>query len=122
MTYRSRLTIKSIAVILLFAFAFSEVSHAASMDGAVAASVFSSAQDKLVKDPSLFQVPLEFSRLLETHAGNKDRLILHIQDAHSNLSGQDNLAKTLDEIMAKYDVSLILVEGGSKDDTLTPIK
>ncbi|MEI8345740.1 MAG: hypothetical protein WCG06_06685, partial [Candidatus Omnitrophota bacterium] len=48
--------------------------------------------------------------------------IIHIQDAHSNLSGQQNLANTLDNIMSKYGVSLVLVEGGASDGTLTQIR
>ena len=121
MSYKSRIAVKLIASLLIFIFSLSEISHAATLDVS-AASVLSSPQEILLQNPSLFEVPLEFSRLREIHRGNANTLILHIQDAHSNFSGQDNLSKTLDEIMTKYGVSTVLVEGGSQDDTLTPIK
>jgi len=71
----------------------------------------------------LFEAPLEFCSLKEIHEGQSNKpFIIHIQDAHANVSGQQNLASTLDQIMSKYGVSLVLSEGGSQDCSLTPIK
>jgi len=71
----------------------------------------------------LFEAPLEYCSLKEIHKGQSGKpFIIHIQDAHANLSGQENLARTLDEIMTKYKVSLVLVEGGGTDGTLDPLK
>ncbi|MBI4353510.1 MAG: hypothetical protein HY593_06280, partial [Candidatus Omnitrophica bacterium] len=78
--------------------------------------------ERLLEDPASFQAPLDFVTLKEIHKGSKDTLIIHIQDAHTNFSGQQNLASALDEMMAKYGAYLVFVEGGSRDDTLTPIK
>ena len=74
------------------------------------------------QDPTRFEAPLDFVTMQEVHKGTNGRLIIHIQDAHSNLSGQQNLAGALDEIMSKYGVSLVLSEGGVDDCSLTPIK
>ncbi len=49
-------------------------------------------------------------------------MIIHLQDAHCNYSGQENLAHTLDFLMNKYKVSLVLVEGSSMDATLTALR
>jgi hypothetical protein len=76
----------------------------------------------LLKDSLKFQAPSEFCQLRQTHTGEGDTLIIHIQDAHTNLSGQQNLAKTLDFIFSRYGIYLVLVEGGSIDGTLDPLK
>jgi len=54
--------------------------------------------------------------------------LIHIQGRHTNLSGQENLAKTLDEISQKYfgqsgaSPLLVLSEGGAGDCSLTAAK
>ena len=111
--------IKSVALLLTFTFLLSEISYAAP------SQVFQrpeSPLQTLLNDPSRFEAPVEFCRFQETHKGSQDTLIIHIQDAHVNFSGQKNLAAALDALMAKYRVNLVLVEGGTRDDTLTPIK
>ncbi|HXV19242.1 MAG TPA: hypothetical protein VD883_04105, partial [Candidatus Omnitrophota bacterium] len=113
--------LRSIALTLVVAFALQEAAHAAPVNS-LSASALAQPQNVIVQDPSRFEVPSEFAYLREVHKGSDGTLIIHIQDAHTNLSGQENLAKALDEIMSKYKVSLVLVEGGSKDDTLTAIK
>ncbi|NQS88864.1 hypothetical protein HQ584_03640, partial [Patescibacteria group bacterium] len=42
-------------------------------------------------------------------------MIIHIQDAHLNYEAQKNLAHILEELIDKYDLKLILVEGGKGD-------
>jgi NADH-quinone oxidoreductase subunit D len=77
----------------------------------------------ILSDPRRFEAPLEFCSLKEIHKSAPSApLLILIQDAHANLSGQQNLAKTLDALMTKYGIDLVLVEGGSKDDTLTNLK
>ena len=73
-------------------------------------------------DPTRFEVPSEFAVLKEVHKGTQGTFIIHVQDAHSNLSGQQSLADGLDYILSNYGVSLVLVEGGSADVSLTPLK
>ncbi|GEM_PF-3737732 len=117
MSKKRRFGLRLIAAILAGAFTFSEAAHAAPVlpsPGTVAAS--------LARDPSVFEVPADYSRLREIHRGSNGLFLIHVQDAHSNLSGQENLAAALDAIMENYHVSLVLVEGGSRDDSLTVIK
>ncbi len=54
--------------------------------------------------------------------GPSDVFIIPIQDAHANVSGQKNLAKTLDALMNEYKVSLVLSEGGAGDCSLSELK
>ncbi|MCM8781613.1 MAG: hypothetical protein NC828_00945 [Candidatus Omnitrophica bacterium] len=44
--------------------------------------------------------------------------MIHIQDAHTNYEGQRNSAYILEELINKYGLYLILVEGGSRDVSL----
>lgn len=120
MTRKHRTIVKFISLLLSFTFLLSEISYAAPVNVAVTPSL-----DPLLlisQDPTRFEAPVAFTTLKEIHKGNGNTFIIHIQDAHANYSGQTNLANALDEIMTKYRVTLVLVEGGTKDDTLTPLK
>src|SRR3989338_4729081 len=125
MTRTHSLTVRSISLLLAFTFLLSEISYAAPAVSLAVVPVDS--LQTILKDPSRFELPAQFAHLQEIHKAEskstaESPLIIHIQDAHVNLSGQQNLANALDDIMSKYKISLVLVEGGSRDDTLTPIK
>ncbi|MBI2094760.1 MAG: radical SAM protein [Candidatus Omnitrophica bacterium] len=64
----------------------------------------------------------QFLRLKETIRGTNGKRIVHIQDAHANLSGQENLANGLSELMKEYGVRPVLVEGGEGDVSLDRFK
>lgn len=78
--------------------------------------------ERLLADPASFHAPLAYASLEDVHRGTNGALIVHLQDAHANLSGQENLAGALDSVMADYGTSLVLAEGGWGDCSLTPIK
>jgi hypothetical protein len=67
-------------------------------------------------------VPSEFVTVGDVHAGTNGRLIIHVQDAHSNASGQANLAAALDRLMRRYRIPVVFVEGGDRDVTLDEVK
>ncbi|MEI8344444.1 MAG: hypothetical protein WCG06_00050, partial [Candidatus Omnitrophota bacterium] len=114
---------KFVSLLLIVSFSFSEVAYCApAVDVPPAAAAFKSPMEQISQDPTRFEAPSEFAALKEIHKGESGTFIIHIQDAHSNLSGQENLAKTLDGIMQKYDVTLVLVEGSSVDGNLDPLK
>lgn len=73
---------------------------------------------ELAQDPSRAEVPFEYSLLREFHTGTAGKLIIHIQDAHSNLSGQENLSHMLDRMIGRYQIPLVLVEGADRDVSL----
>src|SRR3989338_6913080 len=119
MTSHHCTTIRLTAGLLSLVFLVSDLAWAAPTDGLVL--VKPSALETLAGDPARFEAPSEFATLKEVRK-NSGPFIIHIQDAHSNYSGQQNIASALDDLMTRYKISLVLVEGGSKDDTLTPIK
>ena len=78
-----------------------------------------SAIQELKKDPSSLQVAPASGFVSESFKGRSGKLIIHIQDAHTNVSGQKNLAAVLEEMIKEYGVDLFFVEGGSGDDSLS---
>ena len=107
---------------MALSFLYSDLLWAAPMEARSLLSRPATPSEITLRDPARFEAPSDFVNLKEIHKGDNGTFIIHIQDAHSNLSGQQNLANALDEIMTKYKVTLVLVEGGTKDDTLTPLK
>jgi len=126
---RNKLTLKTISLTLAFLFLLSELSTAAPLQPNGVPQVIPPIE-RIAQDPASFEAPLDYCTLKEIHTANGQKalgnrqspLIIHIQDAHSNLSGQQNLAGALDEIMSKYGVSVVLSEGGTSDCSLTRSK
>ncbi len=118
---KNTLAVKITATALAAAFLAAECAQAAPVDPLPLVGV-RIPQEILAREPSRFESPVEFASLKEIHHGDGERLIIHIQDAHSNLSGQQNLAGALDYLLGKYDLKLILSEGGSSDCSLTPFR
>src|SRR3989338_4919255 len=73
-------------------------------------------------DPSKFHLSPEWGKISESHRGNSPKSLIHIQDAHANLGAQQNLAKLVEELITRYGVSTVFVEGGTRDDSLTPLR
>ncbi len=113
---------KLVSVALVTTFFIQELSLAAPAQSVAPLLDASRPMDIIAQDPTLFQAPSQFVTMREVHKGTNGTFIIHIQDAHTNLSGQQNMAAALDEIMSKYKVSMILSEGGANDCSLTPIK
>jgi len=57
-------------------------------------------------------------RVTEVFDGGQDKLVVHLQDAHTNYGAQKNAANILEELINNYGLYLILVEGGSRDVSL----
>ncbi|MBP9733312.1 MAG: hypothetical protein KBD07_02930, partial [Candidatus Omnitrophica bacterium] len=77
---------------------------------------------QFINDPARINMPLEHVTVQEIHPGTNGKLIIHIQDAHANLSGQQSLAKALDKLLSQYDLRLVLVEGSARDSSLDEIR
>ncbi|MFT5207879.1 MAG: hypothetical protein ACI9CF_001639, partial [Candidatus Omnitrophota bacterium] len=76
----------------------------------------------IINDPSELPIPWEHVALSETYQGSGNKLIIHIQDAHANHSGQKNMAAAMDELMQQYNISTVLVEGSSVDASLNHVR
>jgi len=114
---------KTIAWILVFSFLMTQCVYAA--PEAVVLKPPDAAKLKLgeaVQDPAKLRIPFEFAVLKEVHKGFNGKLIIHIQDAHTNFSGQKNLSRTMDYLMSRYELPLVLTEGSAKDSTLSSLR
>ena len=64
------------------------------------------------------RIPVEHGSLKESHAA-REPIIVHIQDAHANYEAQKHLAGILDYLIRAHGLALVLVEGGSRNDSLS---
>jgi len=62
-------------------------------------------------EPDLIRIPDEYGFITQTYKGTNNKLIIHIQDAHSNYEAQKNEAEILKSLIENYNLKLILVEG-----------
>src|SRR3989338_8525012 len=101
---RRKPLVKAVACLLVLSFGTMETGLSAAAvlpAGAPAKSSKAGPADigRVISDPSLFEAPFDFVNLKDFHAGDSGRLIIHIQDAHSNLSGQESLAAAMDAVI-----------------------
>ncbi len=89
---------------------------------AVSAPPAPSPLELILSDPARLEVPYGHVILKEIHRGTKPGLFIHIQDAHANPGAQLNLAEALRDMMTRYGISLVLVEGGSQDVNLDKVR
>lgn len=68
--------------------------------------------------PGEIKIPPEYGRVTEVFDSGGDKLVVHIQDAHTNYEAQKNSAFILEDLINKHGLYLILVEGGSRDVSL----
>ncbi len=73
-------------------------------------------QDLQVRD---IAIPATVGFITETHqptaAQQNPPIIVHIQEAHTNVESQQNIISILEQLVKEYGLKLILVEGGSGD-------
>ncbi len=125
MPNKKKLNIRLISASLIAAFLFQELAYAAPGISVSPAPTKTAELAGLIQNPAQFVTPMDFCALKEIHVGvgaGTAPLLIHIQDPHSNFSGQQNLAGALDQIITRYGVSTILVEGGEGDVSLTEVR
>lgn len=64
------------------------------------------------------RIPVQHGSLKETYTA-REPIIIHIQDAHANYEAQKHLAGILKHLIRRHGLGLILVEGGSRNDSLS---
>lgn len=64
------------------------------------------------------QISAEYGRVVETFDAGGGKVVVHIQDAHTNYEAQKNSAAILEDLINNHGLYLILVEGGSRDVSL----
>ncbi|MFH1868468.1 MAG: hypothetical protein ABH843_05810 [Candidatus Omnitrophota bacterium] len=69
----------------------------------------------IVDSPSSINLPQKLGRVVESHKGKGDSLVMHIQDRHADPTAQLNIAGIIDEFVTRHDAQLICLEGASKE-------
>jgi len=64
------------------------------------------------------RIPTQHGSLKREHSA-REPIIIHIQDAHANYEAQKHLAAILEHLILSHALSLVLVEGGSRNDSLS---
>ena len=64
------------------------------------------------------RIPVQHGSLKESYAA-REPILIHIQDAHANYEAQKHLAGILEYLIKAHGLGLILVEGGSRNDSLS---
>lgn len=102
-------TLKVISAALIFSFGLQEFSWALPEISTLIPSigVFSK-----------ITVPLAYGRVREYQNGSSPKFLIHIQDAHTNLGAQRNIAAILEELIVECGVHSVFIEGGTRDDSL----
>ncbi|MFH0839111.1 MAG: hypothetical protein V1893_02890 [Candidatus Omnitrophota bacterium] len=59
-------------------------------------------------------IPEAYGKIVETFNGDSDKLVVHIQDLHTNPEAQRNLSQIIDYFIDNYGVKLLGVEGAAK--------
>ncbi|MBI4432172.1 MAG: HEAT repeat domain-containing protein, partial [Candidatus Omnitrophica bacterium] len=115
---RYSMFLKSIALTLSIAFFTGDMAQAA--------PELSFPSHNIVENPSFLKLPKTLGHIQDIYKAQKGAvtapLLVHIQDAHTNLGAQENLAKILEELNGKYKIKTVFVEGGTRDDSLTRLR
>ncbi len=112
MRSRFKTVLRITATVISIAFLVNDLAYAApSLDTLLSPTI--------IQNPSLLKLPESVAKIQSWHQGNTNRLIIQLQDAHTNFSAQENLSKTLEELITRYQLKTVFVEGGTKDDSLS---
>lgn len=69
-------------------------------------------------DPETFTIPAHLGEVKFSHKGEKDEVVVHIQDAHCNYFAQNKIADIIDYLNTEYGLKVINLEGGAGDYNL----
>jgi len=108
--------LKSITVFLVGAFSLQQVAFAAPGVKPFNLSFFQ-------KSPVSFKLPESVAKLDDSYkAPHSDKTLILIRDAHTNESGQINLAKALDIILQEEEIRYVFSEAAMGDNSLSFLK
>ncbi len=101
---------KQITLILVLTLASSEI-HADTFGDAI--NPPTAAPSALLGSLSNLVIPEQFGKIQDQFVGHQAKTVIHIQDAHGNLSAQENLAALVKYFYETYGIHLVAVEAGS---------
>src|SRR5688572_16885268 len=111
MNYKRRPTLRFIALIVIQAFIAQEA--------ALAAPGLKPFSYPLGAPEVAFDLPYSVAFVEDAHKGSSDKTVVLIQDAHTNESGQINVAKALELILDAEGMRHVFLEAGTGDVSLS---
>ncbi|MFH1878404.1 MAG: hypothetical protein ABH883_06330 [Candidatus Omnitrophota bacterium] len=107
--FKKNFFLKAISVFMIFAFSLSNVSFAATEE------VQNPPEKTDVRSEPLnvedIGIAIDAGTIKSKYSGDKNKVIIHIQDAHCNFEAQTNINKMLDQLNKECGIDLISVEG-----------
>ena len=101
--------LRVISACLVLAFTINDFAHAAP------AELFA---PRMMLNPSSINFSGSFAKVSDVFQGKSPRLLIHIQDAHTNTGAEKNISQTLEELITRFHIKTVFIEGGTKDDSL----
>lgn len=115
-------SLRAISFFVLMVFGLEQIALASPMPQSNTPVVNIASLADILREPEKLNIPFQNVSLKEIHKGGNQKLVILIEDAHANYSGQMSLAVALEHFMTTYGIKLILSEGSAEDSTLTDIK
>ncbi|MCK4533706.1 hypothetical protein KAU39_07955, partial [bacterium] len=71
-------------------------------------------------NPEKLKLPTSFGKIVDSHTGDGDKLLVYIQDLHANYEVQTNIYNILENLTKTYDIKVVGTEGteGTIDTSL----
>ncbi|TRZ48954.1 MAG: hypothetical protein D4S01_09485, partial [Dehalococcoidia bacterium] len=120
---RGRLLFKCISIIVVLCFFVQDIAWA--VNGASLWSVINgnrvlNASSQDFTNLARIRIPDDYGIIKEIHNTGSSKVIINIQDAHSNLGAQESINKLLEALEGEYGLKLVSLEGarGSVDTSL----
>ncbi|MCQ9208856.1 MAG: hypothetical protein NG712_05710, partial [Omnitrophica bacterium] len=108
MNFRKSYIVKTISMLLLQSFLFTNIGFAAVEDLKPDSN---GVYARGVSTPEDINLPKDIGLIRDTHTGAGKRLIVHIQDAHCNYEAQTNISRIIETLSDKHDINLVSLEG-----------
>ncbi|MFA5369475.1 MAG: diguanylate cyclase, partial [Candidatus Omnitrophota bacterium] len=111
---RGRLIFKSISILVVLCFFTQDIAWA--VNGASLWSVINGnrvldANTRDFTNLAKIRIPDDYGIIKEIHNAGSDKVIINIQDTHSNLNAQESISKLLETLEGEYNLKLVSLEG-----------
>ncbi len=103
---------RAISLLIVLSFLFQEISYANPELKPISWN--------FIPKPSInFDLPQSVALIEDSYKGTDPKIVILVQDAHTNDSGQMNISKALEIILGKEKIKYVFLEAGTGDDSLS---
>ncbi len=123
-TGRYSLILKTISLTVVFCFTIQQVAFAGNgtpIWSLIKGNQVLNARAKDFVKLSGISIPEDYGIVRETFNAGNNRIIIHIQDAHANLSAQESISKLIGCLVEDYSLKLVMLEGAHGFVDVSPL-